>query len=109
MFTDVLESKVYANQASARCFLGLLFVSEVGGIHVYIPQKIINFYRSTERHIPNDTVTCMTTDLIWIDDLSTIYTEDSGTTSNYSAPANLHNSQITTAHAKPLPPCLPWE
>jgi hypothetical protein len=28
-----------------------------------------------------------------------------GTTSNYSATANLHNSQITTASAKPLPPC----
>jgi hypothetical protein len=28
-----------------------------------------------------------------------------GTTSNYSATANLHNSQITTAPAKPFPAC----
>jgi hypothetical protein len=28
-----------------------------------------------------------------------------GTTSNYNAVANLHNSQITTAHAKIFPAC----
>jgi hypothetical protein len=28
-----------------------------------------------------------------------------GTTSNYSATANLHNSQIATAHSKPSPAC----
>jgi hypothetical protein len=28
-----------------------------------------------------------------------------GTTSNYSAADNLHNSQTTTAHAKPFPAC----
>jgi hypothetical protein len=42
--------------------------------------------------------------LDWILDLLTTYTR-LGTTSNYSATANLHNSQITTAPAKPFPSC----
>jgi hypothetical protein len=29
-----------------------------------------------------------------------------GTTSNYSATTNLHNSQITTAPSQPFPACL---
>jgi hypothetical protein len=37
----------------------------------------------------------------FIDNIYTIL----GTTSNYRATANLHNSKITTAHAKPFPAC----
>jgi hypothetical protein len=42
--------------------------------------------------------------LDWIWDLLTTYTQ-LGSTSNYSAIANLHNLQITTAHAKSLSAC----
>jgi hypothetical protein len=38
-------------------------------------------------------------------DLLTTYTHDSGTTNNYSAIANLHNSQITTSPTDPFPAC----
>jgi hypothetical protein len=46
-------------------------------------------------------------DGVWIgglDLLTHLYTP-LGTTSNYSATANLHNSQITTAPTKPFPAC----
>jgi hypothetical protein len=50
---------------------------------------------------------CVTTDGVWIgeSDLVTTYTTWLVTTSNYSATADLHNSQITTASAKPFPAC----
>jgi hypothetical protein len=41
----------------------------------------------------------------WIDLLTHLYTP-LGTTRNYSATANLHNSQIITAHAKLLQPAM---
>jgi hypothetical protein len=41
----------------------------------------------------------------WWMDLLTTYTHPLRTTSNYSAIANLHNSQITTATAEPYPAC----
>jgi hypothetical protein len=43
--------------------------------------------------------------LDWILDLLTTYTTRLETTSNYSAVANLHNSQLTTAHAKSFSAC----
>jgi hypothetical protein len=43
-------------------------------------------------------------DILFIDHLHTHL----GTTSSYSAIANHHNSQITTAPAKPFP-AVPWQ
>jgi hypothetical protein len=46
---------------------------------------------------------CVTIDWVWISELDSLTTYTRlGTTSNYSAPIKLHNSQITIAAAKPL-------
>jgi hypothetical protein len=70
------SKKVYANQANACCFLGLLYDYEVGGIYIPPKEKIVNFYHTTQRHIPKDIVMCVTTDGVWIGDL-TIYAHGS--------------------------------
>jgi hypothetical protein len=56
----------------------------------------------------NDIFTCRSVNIDgvwdWILDLLTTYTQ-LGTTSNCSATAGLHNSQITTVHTNPCPAC----
>jgi hypothetical protein len=62
------------------------------------------FCRLRSLHIV--TCMCVTIDGIWIDEfIDHLYTR-LGITSNYSATATLHSSQITTAPAKPFPSLL---
>jgi hypothetical protein len=70
-----------------------------------------------QRPLFNDTVSslsycyvvCVAIDGVWIGEwISWPLIHTLGTTSNYSATANLHNSQITTAPAKSFP-AVPWK
>jgi hypothetical protein len=75
-------------------------------IHVK-PYRVLNNFCFQDNTIQNNIVAIRCDcrrGLDWWMDLLTTYTRH-GTTSSYSATANLNNSQITAAPAKPFPAC----